>query len=43
MDVFTSVLTRFSNGTLYEGESVSNQPNLFPVEIHLLFFDVISL
>ena len=27
----------------YEGESISNQPNLFPVEIHLLFFDVIAL
>ena len=26
-----------------EGESVSNQPNLFPVEIHLFFFDVIAL
>ena len=22
----------------YEGESISNQPNLFPVEIHLFFF-----
>ena len=21
----------------YEGESISNQPNLFPVEIHLFF------
>ena len=28
---------------LYEGESISNQPNLFPVEIHLFFFDVIAL
>ena len=28
---------------IYEGESISNQPNLFPVEIHLLFFDVIAL
>ena len=28
---------------LYEGESISNQPNLFPVEIHLFFFDVITL
>ena len=27
----------------YEGESTSNQPNLFPVEIHLFFFDVIAL
>ena len=27
----------------YEGESISNQPNLFPVEIHLFFFDVIAL
>ena len=26
-----------------EGESISNQPNLFPVEIHLFFFDVIAL
>ena len=28
---------------LYEGKSISNQPNLFPVEIHLFFFDVIAL
>ena len=29
----------------YEGESISNQPNLFPVEIHLFLhvFDVIAL
>ena len=27
----------------YEGESISNQPNLFPVELHLFFFDVIAL
>ena len=27
----------------YEGESIINQPNLFPVEIHLFFFDVIAL
>ena len=27
----------------YESESLSNQPNLFPVEIHLFFFDVIAL
>ena len=27
----------------YEGESISDQPNLFPVEIHLFFFDVIAL
>ena len=27
----------------YEGESISNLPNLFPVEIHLFFFDVIAL
>ena len=27
----------------YEGESISNQPNLFPVEICLFFFDVIAL
>ena len=26
-----------------EGKSISNQPNLFLVEIHLLFFDVIAL
>ena len=26
----------------YEGESISNQSNLFPVEIHLFFFDVIA-
>ena len=26
----------------YEGESISNQPNLIPVEIHLFFFDVIA-
>ena len=24
----------------YEGESISNQPNLYPGEIHLFFFDV---
>ena len=24
----------------YEGESISNQPNLFLIEIHLFFFDV---
>ena len=29
--------------TCYEGESISNQPNLFPVEIHLFFFDVVAL
>ena len=28
---------------VYEGESISNQPNLFPVEIHRFFFDVIAL
>ena len=28
---------------IYEGKSMSNQPNLFPVEIHLFFFDVIAL
>ena len=27
----------------YEVESISNQPNLFPVEIHLFSFDVIAL
>ena len=27
----------------YESESTSNQPNLFPIEIHLFFFDVIAL
>ena len=26
----------------YEGESISNQPNIFPIEIHLCFFDVIA-
>ena len=31
------------NVILYEGESISNQPNLFRVEIHLFFFDVIAL
>ena len=29
-------------GGKYEGESISNQANLFPVEIHLFFFDVIA-
>ena len=29
--------------TEYEGESIGNQPNLFPVEIHVFFFDVIAL
>ena len=28
---------------IYEGGSISNQPNLFPVEIHLFCFDVIAL
>ena len=28
---------------LYEGEAISNQPNIFPVVIHLFFFDVIAL
>ena len=28
---------------MYEGESISNQPKLFPVEIHHFFFDVIAL
>ena len=28
---------------LYEGESISIQPNLFTVEIHPFFFDVIAL
>ena len=27
----------------YKGESINNQPNLFPVEIQLFFFDVIAL
>ena len=27
----------------YEGESISDQPNIFPVEIYLFFFDVIAL
>ena len=36
--------TRFNHKLpLYEGESISNQPNLFPVELHLFFFDVIAL
>ena len=36
--------TNFGNCTHhYEGESISNQPNLFPVEIHLFCFDVIAL
>ena len=29
--------------TTYDGESIGNQPNLFQVEIHLFFFDVIAL
>ena len=28
---------------IYEDESISNQPNLFRVEIHLFFFNVIAL
>ena len=28
---------------IYESESISNQSNLFPVEIHLFFFNVIAL
>ena len=27
----------------YEGESISNQPNFFPVEMHLFFLDVIAI
>ena len=27
----------------YNGELISNQPNLLPVQIHLCFFDVIAL
>ena len=43
-----SVVTSFALRILgdlqnYEGESISNQPNLFSVEIHLFFFDVIAL
>ena len=34
---------KYKNSTWYEGESISNQPNLFPVEIHLFFIDVIAL
>ena len=26
-----------------DGGSISNQPNLFPVQIHLFFFDVFAL
>ena len=33
----------FRVNRLYKGESISNQPNLFPVEILLFFFDVIAL
>ena len=29
---------RKQTGRYYEGESISNQPNLFPVEIHLFTF-----
>ena len=28
---------------IYEGDSISNQPNLFPAEIDLFFFNVIAL
>ena len=38
----TSIITEKTK-TIYEGESISNQPYLFPVEIHLFFFDVIAL
>ena len=43
-----SVVTSFALRILgdlqnYEDESISNQPNLFSVEIHLFFFDVIAL
>ena len=31
------------NRNKYKDESISNQPNLFAVEIHLFFFDVIAL
>ena len=42
-----SIVVKFIEGVIFktnfEGESISNQPNLFPVEIHLFFFDVIAL
>ena len=38
-----SLDTEMSGIWFYEGESTSNQPNLFPVEIHLFFFDGIAL
>ena len=36
-------LSGHQHHSLYEGESISNQPNLFTVEIHLFFFDAIAL
>ena len=38
-------LAQIIQGTVlkYKGESINNQPNLFPVEIHLFFIDVIAL
>ena len=44
-DDFGKAVSFFFFGTMimYEGELIRNHPNLFPVEIHLFFFDVIAL
>ena len=41
--LFLSSFSFYASGRMYEGESISDQPNLFPVDIHLFFFDVIAL
>ena len=38
----TAYLVHLLIHAIYEGESISSQPNLFPVEIHLFLFDVIA-
>ena len=42
VNVWHNVAQVSGNGN-YEGESISSQPNLFLVEIHPFFFDVIAL
>ena len=43
-NILISILYKENQPKLfYEGKSIRNQPNLFSVEIHLFFFDVIAL
>ena len=41
--LFYIFLFGYNTVVSYEGESISNQANLFPVEIQLFFFNVIVL